>query len=56
MRRKPILPLEHAEAGIGVAAEQLARHGEPEDAAADHDEVSGRRWLGCGWSCHALRS
>ena len=40
MGGEPVLPLQDAEARIGAALEQLARHREPEDAAADDDQVA----------------
>ena len=40
MGGEPVLALEHAEARIGPALEQLPRDREPEDAAADDDEVA----------------
>jgi hypothetical protein len=46
--RQPILALEYAESGIGMAIQQLARDREPEDASADHDEVAFGRWVGHG--------
>ena len=40
MGGEPILPLEDAETRIGPALEQLPGHREPEDAAADDDQVA----------------
>src|SRR5436190_22521714 len=40
VRREAILALEHAEAGGRMPGQQLSRHGESENAGADHDEVA----------------
>ena len=46
--RQPVLALEHAEARVRMAAEQLAGDGEPEDAAADRRRCRMLRGCGCG--------
>jgi len=48
MSGEPVLPLQNAEGGVGMAGEQLAGDREAEDAAADHDDVGVLGWLAQG--------
>ena len=40
MGAQALLSLEDAKAGVGVSGEKLAGDREPDDAAADHDDVA----------------